>query len=79
MFIIALPVQVWAGWQFYAATWKTAAPPRGADMNTLIALGTTAAFVYSTVATFWPSLFAAPTWRTTTCSATGRPSTSRRR
>ena len=27
-------------------------------MNTLIALGTTAAFVYSTVATFWPSLFA---------------------
>ena len=26
-------------------------------MNTLIALGTTAAFVYSTVATFWPSLF----------------------
>ena len=27
-------------------------------MNTLIAMGTTAAFVYSTVATFWPSLFA---------------------
>jgi Cu+-exporting ATPase len=56
MFIVALPVQVWAGWQFYAITWKTARHG-GADMNTLIALGTTAAFVYSTVATFWPSLF----------------------
>ncbi|HWC31076.1 MAG TPA: heavy metal translocating P-type ATPase [Dehalococcoidia bacterium] len=57
MFIIALPVQIWAGWQFYTITWKTARHG-AADMNTLIALGTTAAFVYSTVATFWPSLFA---------------------
>jgi len=56
MFIVALPVQVWAGWQFYATTWKTARH-RTADMNTLIALGTTAAFAYSAVATFWPSLF----------------------
>jgi Cu+-exporting ATPase len=56
MFIIALPIQVWAGWQFYAITWKTARHG-GTDMNTLIALGTTAAFVYSAVATFWPSLF----------------------
>jgi Cu+-exporting ATPase len=56
MFIVALPVQIWAGWQFYAATWKTARHLT-ADMNTLIALGTTAAFAYSTVATFWPSLF----------------------
>ena len=56
MFIVALPVQIWAGWQFYAGTWKTARHLT-ADMNALIALGTTAAFVYSTVATFWPSLF----------------------
>jgi len=56
MFIVALPVQIWAGWQFYAITWKTARHG-AADMNTLIAIGTTAAFVYSTVATFWPSLF----------------------
>jgi Cu+-exporting ATPase len=56
MFVVALPLQVWAGWQFYAGTWKTARH-RTTDMNTLIALGTTAAFVYSTVATFWPSLF----------------------
>ncbi|HLG10373.1 MAG TPA: heavy metal translocating P-type ATPase [Dehalococcoidia bacterium] len=56
MFIVALPVQIWAGWQFYVITWKTARHG-GTDMNTLIALGTTAAFLYSTVATFWPSLF----------------------
>jgi Cu+-exporting ATPase len=56
MFIVALPVQVWAGWQFYAIAWRVGRHG-SADMNTLIALGTTAAFVYSTVATFWPSLF----------------------
>jgi Cu+-exporting ATPase len=56
MFIVALPIQIWAGWQFYTGTWKTARHAT-ADMNTLIALGTTAAFLYSTFATFWPSLF----------------------
>jgi Cu+-exporting ATPase len=56
MFIVALPIQVWAGWQFYVLTFRTGRHG-SADMNTLIALGTTAAFVYSTVATFWPSLF----------------------
>ncbi|MPZ48232.1 MAG: heavy metal translocating P-type ATPase [Dehalococcoidia bacterium] len=57
MFLLALPVQIWAGWQFYAGAWK-GLRHRTADMNTLIALGTTAAFAYSTVATFWPELFA---------------------
>lgn len=56
MFLIALPVQVWAGWQFYALTWKNLRH-RTADMNTLIALGTSAAFIYSSIVTFWPSLF----------------------
>jgi len=56
MFIVALPVQIWAGRQFYVGTWRTARH-RTADMNTLIAMGTSAAFIYSTVATFWPSLF----------------------
>ena len=56
MFLIALPVQMWAGSQFYAATWKSLRHGT-ADMNTLIALGTTAAFVYSTIATFWPGPF----------------------
>jgi len=55
-FALALQVQVFAGEQFYVATWK-ALRHRSADMNTLIAVGTTAAFVYSTIATFWPELF----------------------
>lgn len=57
MFLVALPIQLWAGSQFYAGAWKTLRH-RTADMNTLIALGTSAAFIYSTVVTFWPSLFA---------------------
>jgi Cu+-exporting ATPase len=57
MFLVALPVQVWAGSQFYTATLKTLRH-RTADMNTLIAMGTSAAFLYSAVVTFWPSLFA---------------------
>ncbi len=55
-FLIALPFQAWAGSQFYVAAWKQL-KHGSADMNTLIALGTSAAFVYSTVATFAPSLF----------------------
>ncbi len=55
-FALSLQVMVFAGEQFYVATWK-ALKHRSADMNTLIAVGTTAAFVYSTVATFWPDLF----------------------
>ena len=50
-FGLALPVQFWVGWQFLASAWKSARH-RMADMNTLIAAGTLAAFSYSTVATF---------------------------
>ncbi len=57
MFIIAAGVIYWAGGRFYDAAWK-GLRHRGADMNTLIALGTGAAFVYSAVVTFWPGLFA---------------------
>jgi Cu+-exporting ATPase len=56
MFLVALPVQLWAGWQFYELTWRNL-KHRTTDMNTLIALGTSAAFIYSAVVTFWPSLF----------------------
>ena len=56
MFVLGLPVQVWAGAQFYTGAW-TMLRHRSTDMNTLIALGTTTAFVYSTLATFAPSLF----------------------
>jgi len=56
MFILATPVQVWAGAQFYKGAW--AALRHGtSDMNTLIAVGTTVAYLYSTAVTFFPGAF----------------------
>ena len=42
---LATPVQFWAGWPFYTGAWK-ALRHRSTDMNTLIAVGTSAAFLY---------------------------------
>jgi Cu+-exporting ATPase len=47
---LTLPVVGWAGRHFYTRAWA-AFRHRGADMNTLIAVGTGAAFLYSLVAT----------------------------
>jgi P-type Cu+ transporter len=55
--IITTMVMIWAGRQFYARAW-TAARHRSADMNTLIAVGTGAAYLYSFAATVAPRLFA---------------------
>ena len=52
----ATPVQFWAGWPFYVGTWK-ALRHRAADMNTLIAVGTTAAFAYSVATILFPAFF----------------------
>jgi Cu+-exporting ATPase len=54
--VTATPVQFWAGWRFYAGAWRTARHLT-ADMNTLIAIGTSAAYAYSAVATVRPGLF----------------------
>jgi P-type Cu+ transporter len=54
-FLLATPVQFWAGWQFYRGAWQVG-KHRSTDMNTLIAVGTSAAYFYSVVATFWPGL-----------------------
>lgn len=51
-----LMVMGWAGRHFYVRAWK-GLRHRTADMNTLIAIGTGAAFLYSVVATVAPSLF----------------------
>lgn len=53
LFILASPVQFWAGWQFYRGFWL-ALKHHTSDMNTLIAVGTSAAYTYSTVVTFFP-------------------------
>ncbi len=54
--IIETPVQFWIGWQFYTGA-LTAARHRTTNMNTLIAVGTTSAYLYSVIATFFPSVF----------------------
>jgi P-type Cu+ transporter len=54
--LLTLPVLVWAGGQFYEGAWR-ALRHRDANMHTLIALGITAAWVYSTVAVVWPGIF----------------------
>jgi len=55
-FVLATPVQFWAGWRFYRGAWAMA-KRRTTDMNTLIALGTSAAYGFSVVATFVPQVF----------------------
>ena len=55
-FALATPVQFWAGRRFYGAALQ-AARHGAADMNTLVALGTSAAYGYSVLATFAPGLF----------------------
>lgn len=57
-FLLVLPVIFWAGRQFYQGFW-TALRHATADMNTLIAVGTGAAFIYSAITTFFPEVFAA--------------------
>ncbi|TEU07237.1 MAG: copper-translocating P-type ATPase, partial [Candidatus Aminicenantes bacterium] len=56
LWMLATPVQFWIGWQFYKGAWG-AFTHRNADMNTLIAVGTSAAYLYSVAATLFPSLF----------------------
>jgi Cu+-exporting ATPase len=54
--LVTLPVVAWAGREFYVGAWRTFRH-RAADMNTLIGLGTGAAFAYSLVATVFPRVF----------------------
>ena len=56
LFLLTTPVQFWAGWQFYRGFWS-ALKHRTSDMNTLIAVGTSAAYGYSVVITFFPQAF----------------------
>jgi len=58
LWALATPVQFWAGWRFYRGAWG-ALKHRTADMNTLIAVGTSAAYFYSVIAILFPSLFVA--------------------
>lgn len=51
-FFFATPVQLVAGYHFYRDAY-TALRNRSANMSVLVAMGTSAAYIYSTVVTFW--------------------------
>lgn len=51
--ILATPVQFWAGWSFYRAT-VSALGHRTANMDTLVAIGTTVAYAYSAFVAILP-------------------------
>jgi P-type Cu+ transporter len=57
-FVLTTPVVFYCGAQFYRGAWA-ALRHRSADMNTLIALGTGAAYVYSIAALVAPRVFTA--------------------
>lgn len=54
--VLTAPVQFWVGKHFYRGAWA-AWQRRSADMNTLVALGTSAAFFYSLFPTVFPHYF----------------------
>ena len=54
--ILTTPVQFWVGWQFHAGFW-VALRHRTANMNSLVSIGTNAAFFYSLTVTLWPYRF----------------------
>jgi Cu+-exporting ATPase len=54
--LLTLPVMLWSGSQFFTGMWA-ALRHRAANMHTLIAIGITAAFLYSAVAVAAPQLF----------------------
>ncbi len=56
LFVLATPVQFLAGWRFYKGAFLSLRH-KSADMNTLIAVGTSVAYLYSVAMTFFQSHF----------------------
>ncbi|MGB5973977.1 MAG: heavy metal translocating P-type ATPase, partial [Nodosilinea sp.] len=56
--VATAPVLAWAGRSFYTNAWK-ALKRRAATMDTLVAVGTGTAFIYSLFPTFYPQWFVA--------------------
>lgn len=53
---LATPLQFWIGWRFYRGLWD-GIKARASNMDTLIAIGTTAAYLYSATVTIVPGYF----------------------
>ena len=58
LWALTTPVQFWVGWQFHAG-FLAELRHRSASMNTLVSIGTNAAYFFSVAVTLWPKLFAA--------------------
>ena len=56
MLVLATPLQFWVGWRFYKGFWD-GIKAKASNMDTLIAVGTTVAYLYSAVVTIFPSFF----------------------
>jgi Cu+-exporting ATPase len=67
LLLLALTAPVWGyvGWEFHRTAWRVVRH-FGANMDVLISLGSTAAFLMSVVATFWPQVVGAVTFYDTT-------------
>jgi len=57
--LLTVPVMAWSGSQFFTGMWR-ALKHRSANMHTLIAMGVSAAFLYSVVAVAAPGIFPDP-------------------
>ncbi len=56
LLLLTLPIMLYVGDRFFVGFWK-ALKHFTADMNTLVAVGTSAAFIYSSAVTLLPGLF----------------------
>ena len=56
MLVLATPLQFWIGWRFYKGFWD-GIRARASNMDTLIAIGTSAAYLYSAAVTIFPDFF----------------------
>ena len=56
MLVLATPLQFWIGWRFYKGFWD-GIKAKASNMDTLIAIGTSAAYLYSATVTIAPEFF----------------------
>ncbi|MCA9382210.1 heavy metal translocating P-type ATPase, partial [Candidatus Dojkabacteria bacterium] len=55
-FLLATPLLFWGGKQIFESAWS-ALKAKNANMDTLVAIGTLTAWIFSTVVTFFPNVF----------------------
>ena len=56
LLVLATPIQFWIGLRFYRGFWD-GVKAKSSNMDTLIAIGTSAAYIYSTIVTIFPGYF----------------------